>query len=66
MSRCVIFISASFSSVFQKLIDVCYFASHLFVEMIGFSVLKDVLSVEEFFVDVFRSEIPSTNYENFS
>ncbi len=65
MGRGVVFVTASLSSVLQELVNVCYLACHLVMVMVSFSVLEDILCVEQFLIDVLRGEISTTDYEDF-
>lgn len=65
MGRGVVFITASLSSVFQKLIDICYFTGHLLMIVVSFCVLENVLCIKELFVNVFRGKISATYNKDF-
>lgn len=47
----VVLIPSSFSSVLKQLIDTGDLSSHLFLKMIGFSILENELGIKEFLID---------------
>ncbi len=61
----IIFIPTTFSPVFKQFINIGDFTGHLFMIVVGLSVLEDELGIEELLIDVFRGIVAAADDEDF-
>jgi hypothetical protein len=65
MCRRIIFIPTTLASVFKQFINIGDLTGHLFMIVVGLSVLEDELGIEELLIDVLRGIVPAADDEDF-